>query len=123
MNDVAHDDPSNHLVALTNADKKNYEDGLKKLQVPTVGKKYELVPIWTVEDADGQPKGKVTESVETQGRFRKYAEQGMSPDLSSDDSSLAIIALCSMDRDGWTTGDCVVEGLCQIESKVCTENH
>src|SRR5208282_206618 len=116
------DDPSNYLVALTKADKKNYEDGLK-LQQPTVGKKYELVPIWTLEDADEQPKGKVAESVDTQGRFRKYAEQGISPDLSSDDSSLAIIALRSVDRDGWTTRDYVVEGLCQIESKVCTENY
>jgi hypothetical protein len=80
-NDVVHDDPSNYLVALTEADKKNYADGLKKLQQPTAGKKYELVPIWTLENADGQPKGKVAESVETQGRFRKYAEQGMSPDL------------------------------------------
>ena len=35
--------------------------------------------------------------VETQGRFRKYSEQGMSTDLFFDDSPLAFIALRSMD--------------------------
>jgi len=43
------------------------------------GKKAELIPIWTLEDADGQPKGEVAESTETQERFRKYAEQGSLP--------------------------------------------
>jgi hypothetical protein len=72
------DDPSHHLVSLTKVDKQNYEDILKTIQQPSAGKKYELVPIWTIEDADGKSKGNISESMETQGRFRKYAEQGIS---------------------------------------------
>jgi hypothetical protein len=73
-----HDELQNQLISLTRADKQNYMDELKRLQQSPSKKKYELVPIWTLEDVDGQPKGKFSESPETQGRYRKYAEQGTS---------------------------------------------
>ena len=95
--------------------------GLKSIQQTKPGKKYEIVPIWTMEDADGQ-KG-VPESPETQGRFRKYAEQGTFPAvLVLYNSSLAFVALHFVERNRWSTRDYVVEGLCQVKSKVCTEN-
>jgi hypothetical protein len=72
------DEASNYLVSLTKADKKEFETKLNEIHQPLAEKKYEMIPIWTIEDADGQPKGKVSESPETQGRFRKYAEQGTS---------------------------------------------
>ena len=115
------EESSNQLVSLTKADKKNYEDSLKSIQQTKPGKKYEIVPIWTMEDADGQ-KG-VPESPETQGRFRKYAEQGTFPAvLVLYNSSLAFVALHFVERNRWSTRDYVVEGLCQVKSKVCTEN-
>lgn len=63
-------------MSLTKADKRDYEKRLNAMQHSS-DKKYELVPIWTMDDADGQPKSKVSESPEQQGRFRKYSEQGM----------------------------------------------
>jgi hypothetical protein len=72
------DDQPKDLVCLTKADKQAYEEALKRTQGYTSasGKKVELVPVWTLEDSDGKAKA-VGESPETQGRFRKYAEQGI----------------------------------------------
>jgi len=117
------DDPSHNLVSLTKADKRNYEDTLKTIQQSSAGKKYELVPIWTMEDADGKPKGSISESPETQGRFRKYAEQGIPAVVIVSFSPLAIVTLRPVDRNRRPTGNYMVERLCQIESNVCPENH
>ena len=65
-------------MGLTMADKMEYEQQLNNMYRTDSGKKVELVPVWTLEDADGQSMGNISESPETQGRFRKYAEQGMS---------------------------------------------
>lgn len=70
------DEAAQHLVCLTKADKLRYQEELKSIKEPIGGKKTELVPVWTLDDADGQPKRAVQETVEKQGRFRKYAEQG-----------------------------------------------
>jgi len=66
------------VVGLTKADKLQYERQLSSMQQSGGGKKVEFVPVWTLEDADGKSMVKVSESYEQQGRFRKYAEQGMS---------------------------------------------
>jgi trehalose 6-phosphate synthase/phosphatase len=70
------DEATQHLVCLTKADKLRYQEELKSIKEPIGGKKTELVPVWTLNDADGQSKRAVQETVEKQGRFRKYAEQG-----------------------------------------------
>jgi hypothetical protein len=70
------DDSAQNLVCLTKADKQRYEQVLKSIKEPIGGKKTEMVPVWTLNDADGQPKGAAQETVERQCRFRKYAEQG-----------------------------------------------
>jgi len=72
------DENSSNLVSLFKADKQQYEQMVNAMERGK-GKKTELIPIWTLDDADGQPKGEVAESTETQGRFRKYAEQGLFP--------------------------------------------
>jgi hypothetical protein len=69
------DEPAKDLVCLTKADKRKLEEKLKTMS-QTVGSKCQVVPIWTLEDADGQPQGTVAESPETQSRWRKYPEQG-----------------------------------------------
>ena len=85
-------------VTLTKADKENFEKMLKDIETPITGRKCEMIPVWTMEDSDGQPRGKFSESPETQGRFRKYAEQGMNILLiRSNDSTLAIVALRLVD--------------------------
>src|SRR5436305_9541085 len=73
------DDLPKDFVTLTKTDKMKYEKMLKEIPQPITGKKCEMIPVWTLEDSDGQPKTKFAESPETQGRFRKYAEQGMLP--------------------------------------------
>lgn len=73
-----HDELPKDVVGLTKADKLQYERQLSSIQQSGGGKKVELVPVWTLEDADGKSMGKVSETPEKQGRFRKYAEQGMS---------------------------------------------
>jgi hypothetical protein len=107
-----YDDPTKEPVWLSKADKQGLEKKLNAVPHSTTGKRTELVPIWTLEDADGQSNGIVGESTETQGRFRKYAEQGRFTIAQSNDSALAIITLCFMERNGWAAGDYVVEGLC-----------
>jgi hypothetical protein len=89
------DEPAKDLVCLTKTDKRKLEEKLKTVR-QTVGKKCELIPIWTLEDADGQPHGTVAESPETQTRFRKYAEQGISVAISNY-SPLALVALCHVE--------------------------
>jgi hypothetical protein len=75
------DETAKELVSLTKDDKHNLEKKLNSLQKSSTGKKYELVPVWTLEDSDGQAENAVAETFETQGRYRKYAEQGIeSPD-------------------------------------------
>ena len=75
-NTFPYDDSSKELVYLTKADKQAFEDKLKSIRQIGDKKIFEVVPIWTLEDADGQTKEKVQESPETQGRYKKYAEQG-----------------------------------------------
>lgn len=74
-NGTEREEPPKDLVSLTKADKQNFERKLNSIQ--TTEKKPEFIPVWTLEDADGQPKEKFSESTETQGRYRKYAEQGL----------------------------------------------
>jgi hypothetical protein len=90
-------DPLTDLVCLTKADKQKYEEILKTINRPAGNKKTELVPIWTLEDADDQPKTTVGESAEVQSRYRKYAEQGKSSQDESNSSSLAVTSLCPVD--------------------------
>jgi hypothetical protein len=116
-------DHATDLVSLTKADKQKYEEQLKKINRPVGGKNTEFVPIWTLEDADEQPKGTLGESAETQSRFRKYAEQGISSQDESNRSPLATTSLCPLDRNRRTTGNQMVERLCQIESTLCSKNH
>lgn len=118
------DEVAQNLVCLTKADKQRYEQELKAIKEPIGGKKTELVPVWTLEDADGKPKGAVQETVERQGRFRKYAEQGswnLKYELTA--SALALTSLCSMDGNGRQRGDQVVERLCEIKSKIRREDY
>jgi hypothetical protein len=75
----AQDENSSNLVSLFKADKQQYEEMVNTMEKGKGGKKTELIPVWTLDDADGQPKGSVAESTETQERFRKYAEQGLFP--------------------------------------------
>lgn len=112
-------DPATDLVSLTKADKQKYEEILKTINKPSGDKKTELVPIWTLEDADDQPKSSTGESAEVQSRYRKYAEQGMSSQDEFNGSSLAITSLRSLDRNRRKTGDQMVERICQIESTLC----
>jgi len=73
------DENSSQLVSLFKADKTQYEQTVNGMEKGKNGKKVELIPIWTLEDADRKPKGEVAESTETQERFRKYPEQGPFP--------------------------------------------
>jgi hypothetical protein len=75
----AQDENSSNLVSLFKADKQQYEEMVNTMEKGKAGKKTELIPVWTLDDADGKPKGTVAESTETQERFRKYAEQGLFP--------------------------------------------
>lgn len=119
---LPHDDPAKEPVALTKEDKRNYEAKLNQIQQSSTGKKTGIVPIWTLDDADGQQKGAALESYETQGRFRKYAEQGTPFRSFSNSSTLATVALCVMDRNGRQTRDHVVERLRQAKPEICPEN-
>jgi hypothetical protein len=118
----ANHDFATDLVSLTKADKQKYEEQLKTINRSVGGKNTELVPIWTLEDADEQPKGTVGESAETQSRFRKYAEQGISSQYESNCSPLAVTSLRPMDRNGRKTRNQMVERLCQTESTLCSKN-
>jgi len=92
------DDAAQNMVCLTKADKQGYLQAMKSIKEPIGGKKTELVPIWTLEDADGKPKGAVQETVERQGRFRKYAEQGsLDSKLDLNASALALTTLRVVD--------------------------
>jgi trehalose 6-phosphate synthase/phosphatase len=71
------DEHAKDVVCLSREDKRNLESKLQSMQPSPTGKKYEIVPIWTLEDSDGHPEGAVAETFETQGRYRKYAEQGI----------------------------------------------
>ena len=102
---VKNEEAVKELVSLTKADKDRFTEQLNKGYRAPGGKKYEMVPIWTLEDADGNLKAAAGETPETQSRFRKYAEQGMNSTDQADYSSLAITALRPLDRDRWQTGD------------------
>jgi hypothetical protein len=103
------EDAAKELVSLTEADKQRLTEQLNATYRGPGGKKYEMVPVWTLESEDGESKGSTGESPETQGRFRKYAEQGNLVQNYSNLSSMAITSLCPLDRDRRTTGDQVVE--------------
>jgi hypothetical protein len=89
------------LVSLTKADKQKFTDEVNAANLAPGGKKYEMVPIWTLEDTDGKRKNAASETPERQGRFRKYAEQGRTLLVQSNPSPVAIITLCPLDRDRW----------------------
>jgi trehalose 6-phosphate synthase/phosphatase len=117
------DEPAKDLVCLTKADKRKFEEKLKTFRqtTQTIGERCNVVPIWTLEDADGQPQGTVAESPDTQTRFRKYADQGMSY-VTINSSPLATVALCSMERNRRTTGEDMVARLCKVEPEIRPEN-
>lgn len=122
-NSTQHDEAAQNLVSLTKADKLRYQQELKSIKEPIGGKTTELVPVWTLDDADGQPKGAFQETVEKQGRFRKYAEQGtLTTDLRLKASALAFASLCSLARNRRERGNQMVERLCYIKSKVRPED-
>ena len=97
--DVDLDEPAKELVSLTAAQKETYTRKLND-SYNAQGSKYEMIPIWTLEDADGKPKNSTAETPETQSRFRKYAEQGIySVKVLFTCSSVAIVALRAMERN------------------------
>ena len=71
------DEHAKDVVCLSREDKRNLESKLQSLQRTSTGKRFEIAPIWTLEDSDGQPEEAVAETFESQGRYRKYAEQGI----------------------------------------------
>jgi hypothetical protein len=101
------------VVGLTKADKLQYERQLSTIHQSSGGKesfeKFELVPVWTLEDADGKSMAKVSEAPEYQGRFRKYAEQGTSFQCCPNMSALAFATLCPLERNGRSRGEGLVE--------------
>jgi len=108
-NELQLEEAAKELVSLTKADKQKYTQKINAANQAPGGKKYEMIPIWTLEDADGKPNNVVGETPETQSRFRKYAEQGIPGIGSSNDSSMAVTTLCPLDRDRWKRGNQVVE--------------
>jgi hypothetical protein len=77
--DMEMDEAAKELISLTKDDKAKYTQKVNQRNQPASGgKKYEMIPIWTLDDADDKGEKATAETPETQGRFRHYAEQGIS---------------------------------------------